>query len=71
MTKYDLQKMYREIEDAAKIIESVKNRYFPVIVETEATTQIEENLRDAHMSLFDALCNISALYGKNNTPPQV
>lgn len=66
LDKHELTKMYSEVEQALKLTEGVKRRYFPAEEETETTMQIEEDLNEAMQSLDNVLTNIDEMIRYQN-----
>ena len=66
LDKHELTKMYSEVEQALKLTEGVKRRYFPAEEETETTMQMEEDLNEAMQSLDDVLTNIDEMIRYQN-----
>jgi septation ring formation regulator EzrA len=66
LDKHELTKMYSEVEQALKLTEAVKRRYFPAEEETETTMQMEEDLNEAMQSLDDVLTNIDEMIRYQN-----
>lgn len=66
LDKHELTKMYSEVEQALKLTEAVKRRYFPVEEETETTMQMEEDLNEAMQSLDNVLTNIDEMIRYQN-----
>ncbi len=66
LDKHELTKMYSEVEQALKLTEGVKKRYFPAEEETETTMQMEEDLNEAMQSLDDVLTNIDEMIRYQN-----
>ena len=66
LDKHELTKMCSEVEQALKLTEAVKRRYFPAEEETETTMQMEEDLNEAMQSLYDVLTNIDEMIRYQN-----
>ena len=66
LDKHELTKMYSEVEQALKLTEGVKRRYFPAEEETETTMQIEEDLNEAMQILDNVLTNIDEMIRYQN-----
>lgn len=66
LDKHEFTKMYSEVEQALKLTEGVKKRYFPAEEETETTMQMEEDLNEAMQSLDDVLTNIDEMIRYQN-----